>query len=129
MTDQVLIVTDPDDTVLDGYRILLVDLTIEQSQAVSLSLLNISLPSRIVLYSWNSNDNIEWLLDKKVKCNTVLFNADSHNDLLVGYLSAHPNSYYFGQLRLLAGANNSRIYGQEDCQSTLDYVITKNGKI
>jgi hypothetical protein len=129
MTDQVLIVTDPDDTILDGYRILLVDLTPEQSQAVSQSLLNISLPCRVVLYLWNNNDSITWLLDKKIKCDTVLFNANSYNELLVGYLSAHSNSYYFGQLRLLAGANNSRIYGQEDCQTTLDYVITKNGKI
>jgi hypothetical protein len=127
MTDQVLIVTDPDDTILDGYRILLADLTLEQSQAVSQSLLNIKLSKRVVLYSWNNNDSIAWLLDKKPKCDTVLFNADSRNDLLVGYLAAHPNSYYFGQLRLLAGANNSRIYGQEDCQTLLDYVISKNG--
>jgi hypothetical protein len=129
MTEQVLIVTEPDDTVLDGYRILLVDLNVEQNQAVSLSLLNISLPSRVVLYSWNGSNSIEWLLDKKTKCDLIVFNADSHNELLVGYLAAHPNSYYFGQLRLLAGANNSRIYGQEDCQSTLDYAITQNGKI
>lgn len=129
MTDQVLIVTDPDDIALDGCRILLVDLTVEQNQAVSSSLLNISLSGKVILYSWSSNDSIEWLLDKKSKCNILLFNADSRNELLVGYLAAHPNSYYFGQLRLLAGANNSRIYGQEDCQSTLDYVITKNGKI
>lgn len=129
MNEQVLIVTEPDDTSVDGCRILLVDLTVEQNQAVSSSLLNISLFSRVILYSWNSNDSIAWLLDKKSKCSTVLFNASSCNQLLVGYLAAHSNSYYFGQLRLLAGANNSRMHGQEDCQLTLDYVITKNGKI
>jgi len=125
MTDQVLIVTAPDDTILDGFRILLVDLTPEQSQAVSLSLLNISLSNRVVLYSWNSNDSIAWLLDKKSKSDAILFNADSYNELLIGYLSAQLNSYYFGQLKLLAGANNSQIYGQEDCQTILDYVISK----
>jgi hypothetical protein len=128
MIDQVLIVTEPDDTTLNGYRILLVDLTSDQSQAVSLSLLNIKLFNRVVLYSWNSNDSIEWLLDKKTKSNIVLFNADSCNDLLVGYLSAQTNSYYFGELKLLAGANNSRLYAQQDCQELLDYMISKDGK-
>jgi hypothetical protein len=127
MTEAVLIVTEPDDTVLDGYRILLADLTSEQSQTVSASLLNISLSDRVVLYSWNSSNNIEWLLDKKAKSDLILFNADSYNDILAGYLSAQKNSYYFGNLKLLAGANNSRIYAQEDCQKLLDYVISKNG--
>ncbi len=129
MTEQVLIVTDPDETLLDGYRILLADLTHEQSQVVSASLLNISLSDRVVLYSWNSSNNIEWLLDKKEKCDLILFNADSYNDILVGYLSAQKNSYYFGNLKLLAGANNSRIYAQEDCEKLLEYTITQNGKI
>jgi hypothetical protein len=129
MTEQVLIVTEPDDTVLDGYRILLVDLTPDQSQAVSLSLLNIRLSSRVVLYNWNSTNSTEWLLDKKAKCNLILFNADSYNDILIGYLAAQASSYYFGDLKLLAGANNSRIFAQEDCEKLLEYTITQNGKI
>jgi hypothetical protein len=129
MTEQVLIVTEPDDTLLDGYRILLADLTPDQSQIVSASLLNISLSDRVVLYSWNSSNSIEWLLDKKEKCDLILFNADSYNDILVGYLSAQKNSYYFGNLKLLAGANNLRIYAQEDCERLLEYTTTKNGKI
>jgi len=129
MTDQVLIVTDPDDTLLDGYRILLVDLTLEQSQLVSLSLLNTSLNNRVILYSWNSGNAIDWFLDKKSKCDMILFNADSYNDLVVGYLSAQVNSYYFGELKLLAGANNSRIYAQEDCEKLLGNKIANNEKI
>jgi hypothetical protein len=128
MTEQVLIVTEPDDTILDGYRLLLVDLTTEQSQTISISLLNIRLSRRVILYSWNSSNSIEWLLDKKSKCNLIVFNADSYNDIVIGYLTAHTNSYYFGNLKLLAGANNSRIYAQEDCEQLLEYVITKNGK-
>lgn len=129
MIEQVLIATEPDDVVLDGFRILLADLTPEQSQTVSASLLNISLSQRVILYSWNSNNSIEWLLDKKAKCNLIVFNADSYNNILIGYLAAQANSYYFGDLKLLAGANNSKLYAQEDCQRLLEYTITQNGKI
>lgn len=129
MTDQVLIVTEPDDAILDGYRILLADLTPEQSLITSQSLLNIRLSNRVILYSWNSTNSIKWLLDKKTKCDLILFNADSYNDILVGYLSAQPNSYYFGTLKLLAGANNSILYAQDDCERLLEYVITQNGKL
>lgn len=128
MTEQVLIITEPDDTLLDGYRILLTDLTSEQSQVVSQSLLNIKLSNTVILYSWNSTDSINWLLDKKLKCDLLLFNADSNNDILIGYLSAQRNSYYFGNLKLLSGANNSRLYAQEDCERLLEYAITQNGK-
>lgn len=129
MTEQVLIATDPDDVVLDGFRVLLADLTPEQSQVISASLLNTSLSQRVILYSWNSNDSVEWLLDKKTKCNLIVFNADSQNDIIAGYLAAHANSYYFGNLKLLAGANNSRLYSQEDCEELLEYTIIKYGKI
>ena len=128
MTEQGLIITEPDDTLLDGYRILFTDLTSEQSQVVSQSLLNIKLSNTVILYSWNSTDSINWLLDKKSKCDLLLFNADSNNDILIGYLSAQHNSYYFGNLRLLSGANNSRLYAQEDCERLLEYAITQNGK-
>lgn len=128
MTEKILIVTDPDDTVLDGFRLLLVDLDSEQSQTVSTSLLNIKLSNRVILYSWNSSNSIEWMLDKKTKSSLIMFNANSYNDILIGYLAAQPNSYYFGNLKLLAGANNSRIYAQEDCQELLENAITQNGK-
>lgn len=129
MLEQVLIVTEPDDTLLDGYRILLADLTPEQSQIVSSCLLNILLSKRIILYSWNSSNTVDWLLDKKSKCDLIIFNADSYNDLIVGYLSAQTNSHYFGTLKLLAGANNSQLYAQEDCEQFLEYAITQNGKL
>jgi hypothetical protein len=128
MTDQVLIITEPDDTLLDSYRILLVDLTPEQSQVVSASLLTVSLSCRVVLYSWNSANTVTWLLDKKAKCDAILFNADSNNDVIVGYLAAQTNSYYFGNLKSLAGVNNSQLYAQQDCQELLEYMITKNDK-
>lgn len=128
MSDEVLIVTEPDDTYLDGYRILLVDLTPDQSQAVSLGLLAADLTTRIVLYHWNSVNNVNWLLDKKAKCQLIIFNADSTNDLVTGFISAQKNSHYFGNLKLLASANNSKIYSQEDCTQLVERMIN-NGKL
>lgn len=128
MTDQVLIVTEPDDTLLDSYRLLLVDLTPFQSQVVSASLLAMRLPCRVVLYSWNSTNTVEWLLDKKTKCGLIVFNADSDNSAVVGYLAAQLNSYYFGNLKSLASVNNSQLYAQQDCQQLLEHVMPNNDK-
>lgn len=128
MIDQVLIVTEPDDTLLDSYRLLLVDLTPFQSQVVSASLLAMRLPCRVVLYSWNSINTVEWLLDKKTKCGLIVFNADSDNSAVVGYLAAQPNSYYFGNLKSLASINNSQLYAQQDCQQLLEHVMPNNDK-
>ena len=74
MSNQVVIVTDPDDTGLDGYRILLVDLHPSQSQVVSLSSLNAHLNDRLVVYNWNSSNDINWLIDKKEKCQLCKMN-------------------------------------------------------
>jgi hypothetical protein len=126
MNNQVIIATEPDDTLLDGCRILLVDLTDAQNTIVSASLLNLSLPSRIILYSWSSNNGIDWLIDKKSKCNLIIFNSDSNNDLLVGYLAAQKLSYYFGKLKLLTGVNNLQLYAQEDCEKLLENIIIKH---
>lgn len=127
MKEQVIIATDPDDVVLDGFRILLADLTPEQSQIISTNLLSISLSQRVILYHWNSSSDIDWLIDKKHKSNLIIFNADSYNDLITGYLSAQNNSYYFGNLKLLASANNFRIFGQDDCLALLITQLNKNG--
>jgi hypothetical protein len=125
--EQVIIATDPDDVVLDGFRILLADVTPEQSQVISTNLLSIPLSQRVILYHWNTGNSINWLIDKKHKSNLIIFNADSYNDLITGYLSAQKNSYYFGNLKLLADANNFRIFGQEDCFELLITQLNKNG--
>ena len=65
--DNILVVTPPDDIHTDGFRLLLVDLTPDQSHIVSDSLLQLkSLPS-VVVYSWKSDDLDEWLLQKKTQ--------------------------------------------------------------
>lgn len=114
MSDHVVIVTSPDDFLPDSFRFMLVDLNDDQTQLVSSALLKLNKVGNIVVYSYKSSDPIEWLLDKRVKSDFVIFNAESNNDILVGYLSAQKNSYYFGTLKTLAQANRSAIYSVED---------------
>jgi len=112
MNEKIILVTPPDDILLDGVRILLVDLTAEQNQIVSDALKAVNNQSTVV-YVWNINQNIDWVLDKKQKSNIILFNAESEDQTLVGYLAAQSNSYYFGTLRTLGKVNNSAIYSTE----------------
>jgi hypothetical protein len=124
MSDKILVVTAPDDTILDGIRILHVDLSEEQRHVVSNAMLSSEVSHTIINYVWNTNDPVSWLLDKKSKCNIILFNADSSLDLVVGYFAAHPQSYYFGTLRDLHLANDRAIYNTDDVVLLLE----KNGK-
>ena len=129
MSDKILVVTAPDDTILDGIRILHVNLSEEQRQVVSNAMLNSEVSHTIINYVWNNNDPVSWLLDKKSKCNIIIFNADVHSngaiELIIGYIAAHPNSYYFGTLRDLHLVNDRAIYNTDDVVSLLE----KNGKL
>jgi hypothetical protein len=128
--DNILVVTPPDDIHTDGFRLLLVDLTPDQSQIVSDSLLQLkSLPS-VVVYSWKSDDLDEWLLQKKKKSDLIIFNADSSKHLLIGYLSAQINTYYFGTLRTLSTVNNRVLLNTDQCIELLDsYIATYKDSI
>jgi hypothetical protein len=119
VTADVLLVTAPDDVLYDGYRILAVDLTPIQSKTLSDSLLSVSCKQKIILYSWNSRDSIEWLIDKKHKSNLVIFNAESDNQILVGYLCAQKNSHYFGVLKTLGSVCKNDIYTYDECFNLL----------
>jgi hypothetical protein len=119
MTDKVLIVTPPDDILIDGFRLLLVDLNNDQTKIISDCLLNISSKLTVITYLWTTNDNTNWLLDKKIRSDLIIFNADSQNEMIVGYIAAQKNSHYFGTLKTLAMANAKAIYASEDCESLL----------
>ena len=129
MTDKIIVVTPPDDTLLDGIRILHVELTEEQSQIVSSALINSDIQNNIVNYVWKMGDPVTWLIDKLVKCDFILFNADvPHNgavELIIGYIAAQPNSYYFGILRDLHLANNRVIFNSDDINNLLESITRK----
>jgi hypothetical protein len=126
MSDKILVVTSPDDTLLDGIRVLHVELTAEQRHVVSTAMLNTNTPHNIINYVWKMGDPITWLLDKHSKCDVILFNADVPNngaiELIIGYIAAQPQAYYFGTLRDLHLANDRAIYNTDDVVSLLEKI-------
>lgn len=115
MTDKIVIVTSPDDILLDGFRILLFDLTDRQKSIISDCLKEIESDQNLVVYVYNNPTDVSWLLDKKQKADCIIFNADSTNQTLVGYFSAQRNSSYFGTLKDLKNINNCVLYNKEQC--------------
>ena len=67
MPDKVLVVTFPDDVIIDAKRILLFDPTAEQTQLISSCLSANEFGCDIVFYIWRFGDDIDWLLDKILK--------------------------------------------------------------
>lgn len=133
MTDRILIVTPPDDTLLSGIRILHVQLTEEQSSIVSTALFNSNSPHTLINYVWKMGNPVEYLLDKIAKSDIVLFNADCPSngaiELLIGWTAAQPHSYYFGNLRDLHKANDRVIYSSDDILTLLEKISKNHGKI
>ena len=132
MSDKILVVTPPDDTLINGVRILHVELNEEQSMIVSSALMNSNTQHTVVNYVWKIGDSVEWLLDKVIKSDFILFNADSPNngatELIIGYIAAQPNSYYFGNLRDLNLVNKSVIYNSDQIINILENHTNKNAR-
>jgi hypothetical protein len=133
MTDKIIVVTPPDDILLDGLRITHVQLTEEQNSIISNALLKSNLPHTLINYVWKMGNRVDWLLDKIAKSDLVFFNADVSNnggiEILLGYTAAQPHSYYFGTLRDLHLANNRVIYTSEDILNLLEKVAKKYGQV
>jgi hypothetical protein len=128
MSNQVIVVTSPDDVQNDGVRLLLIDLTPDQTQLISDALTQMENIPTVVTYVWNSVDSVDWMIGKKHKSDIIFFNADSENDIIVGYIAAQLNSYYFGTLKLLGKVNNSAIYTTDQLINILEKIIEQNGR-
>ena len=131
MTDKILVITSPDDILLDGIRILHVSLTDEHSQIVSAALMNCQASTAIINYVWKMGDPVSWLLDKQLKSDIIIFNAhpaiDGAHELIIGYIAAQSKSYYFGTLRDLQLANDRVIYTSDDILFLLEKIIKQHG--
>lgn len=123
MIDRVLVVTVPDDVLEDGPRLLLVDLTPQQLQMISEILASVNSSQTFITYVWNIGQNVDWILDKKIKSDHIIFNAESSNQTLVGYLASQKNSSYFGTLKSLERVNKSAILSIESCNNIIKKVI------
>jgi hypothetical protein len=126
MSDRILVVTPPDDTLLQGIRIIHVELTEEHSSIVSNALMQTMLPHTIINYVWKIGDPIQWLMDKIVKGDLIIFNAEPVNngamELIIGWVAAQPRSYYFGNLKDLHMVNDRAIYSVEEILTLLEKV-------
>jgi hypothetical protein len=128
MTDKLIMVTAPDDTLVNGGRITVIDLTVDQTALISAALTELDSISCIVTYVWSEYDDVTWVLDKIQKSQIIIFNADSTNQTLIGYVAGKMNSYYFGTLKSLNQVNNSVIYDVDHCKSILTNVFDRYGK-
>lgn len=123
MSDKIIVVTSPDDVLVEGFRILLFDLNQEQKILISDSLKEVDTDLNLIVYTCNQPFDIEWVLDKRLKSNCVIFNAESVNQTLVGYLAGLKNSAYLGTLRDLNYINNCVLYTEQDCVTFLENKI------
>ncbi len=127
MTDKVILVTYPDDILDDGVRILLVDLTEEQTSIVSRALTELETIPLVVVYSWKVGDDLTWLFDKTHKSKLIIFNADSNDTTLVGYYAGKLNSVYFGELGQLKLVNRSVIFDVVQTKEILKNTFKRYG--
>jgi len=125
MTDKVIVVTHPDDVLEDGLRLLLVDLTQEQLQTVSNVLTQLDTALTVITYIWTPAITTDWLIDKKHKSQWIIYNAESNDQAIVGYLTAQRNSSYFGTPRSLKGVNKSTILSIDQCQNIIETAVGK----
>ena len=128
MTDKLIMVTAPDDTLVNGGRITVIDLTVDQTALISAALTELDSISCIVTYVWSEYDDVTWVLDKIQKSQIIIFNADSTNQTLIGYVAGKMNSYYFGTLKSLNQVNNSVIYDVDHCKTILTNIFDRYGK-
>jgi hypothetical protein len=129
MIDKILLVTEPDDVVQDGPRILTVDLSPEHNQIISDSLSEISVFPNIIIYSWIAGNDIPWLIDKSRKAQLIIFNAESQDQTIIGYMAAKSNAFYFGNLRSLNQVNRSVLFDSNDTKEILTKTMDLYGKI
>ena len=129
MTDKILVITQPDDSLLQGIRITHVHLSEEQSNTISNALLQTTVQHNIINYVWKMGDRVDWLLDKIIKSDIVIFdaggNSDPGKDVIIGWTAAQPQSYYFGSLRDLHLANDRVLYSSEDVLNLIEKISTK----
>ena len=124
MKNKITIITPPDDVTEDGIRILVYGCKEEQTLLISSVIYEIKECKPTIIYVCNGQDNSEWALDKKLKCSIIIFNADTEDQTMIGYLAAQPNSYYFGELRTINLVNSNRIHTKEQLQQLMEDNIT-----
>lgn len=123
--NKVFLVTAPDDVNYDAIKIICVDLDESQREIVSQTLQRFESVPTTVLYVWNNTESQQWLLDKKQKCDLIIFNANSEDKALVGYFAAHDKAYYMGELGTLSYITNRVIHDTDECHNLIKEKVYK----
>ena len=126
--NKITLVTPPDDVLFDAVRILVFDLSTAHTQLISSVLYNMDSIPNTVIYVCNGQDNSKWVLDKKQKCSIIIYNADSDNQTMVGYMAAQSNAYHFGNLKSLSAINN-KIISKEQIEMIMEDQYKKYAKL
>lgn len=131
MTDKIIVVTPPDDILLQGIRIFHVNLDEEQSSIVSNALMQSTLPHNIINYVWKMGNRVDWLLDKSTKSDIIIFNATNLNSdsglaVMLGWIAAQHQSYYFGNLKDLHQVNDRAIYTSDDLLNLMEKISKRH---
>lgn len=116
---QLTVVTPPDDTLIPAKRILLVNLKSEHTNMISSALLKSDNQDPVVVYVWSSGQGADWMLDKKIKSDVIVFDAESDDRLTTGLLAADPKAYYFGTLYEYSSLNPNKILDFEKLKKLL----------
>jgi hypothetical protein len=124
VNNKITIITPPDDVLQDGVRILCYGLEKEQTLLISSIIYSLEECKPTIIYVSNGQNDCEWVLDKKQKCSIIIFNAESQDQTMIGYLSAQSNSYYFGELRTLSSANINKINEKQQLTKIMEDLIT-----
>lgn len=117
--NKIVLVSDPDDVQIDGFRILLFDLDSTQGEIFTRAITGLDDISPTIIYTFRYGQDSNWLLDKYHKSDLIIFNADSLDSLMVGFFSSKRNSHYFGDLKSLNQVNKSVLYSIDDCRELL----------
>jgi hypothetical protein len=103
------VVTPPDDVLIPSKRILLVNLTAEQTGIISNALLTSENQDPAVIYVWQSGQCSDWVLDKKIKSNLIVFDANAEDCLITGIMACDTKAHYFGTLFNYRSINTNAI--------------------
>jgi hypothetical protein len=124
MNNKLTLVTAPDDIFEDALRILLVGLDKNNTATVSTALTRLDIVPNTVVYVWNKGEDYQWLFDKKRKSSLIIFDCNTIDLELLGYLAAQPNSHYFGLLKDLEIINKNALYDVDQCFKLLGETVT-----
>ena len=80
-----------------------------QTQHFTKPLMEVADITPVICYFWNQEHSDQWLLDKIVKSDLIVYNAESEFRELVGFMKTHKKAYSIGNDRFFPDYNQRKI--------------------